>query len=313
MNGPHKSSGMASASDEEAGDLVAAATASFVHSQMNAQLGNSWDPTRSKDWDDQKPSQQCLLRIKRDIMNIYSEPPLGMCIVPEEDITRVHALITGPFDTPYEGGFFHFVIKFPPDYPIRPPRIKLMTTGDGSVRFNPNLYRSGKVCLSILGTWSGPAWSPAQSLSSVLMSIQSLMNEKPYHNEPGFEQERQPGDCQRYNECIRHETIRVAVCDMVEHPSKIIPAALQQVIQTSFPDFYEYYKTTVKDKMHLTGQRMQDPFGEKRGKYDYTALLQRLQAIRVKLAEQAMETTSDVESSGGSDMDNEPSETGLDS
>ena len=37
-------------------------------------------------------------------------------------------------------------------------------------------------------TWSGPAWSPAQSLSSVLISIQSLLNEKPYHNEPGFEQ-----------------------------------------------------------------------------------------------------------------------------
>ena len=37
-------------------------------------------------------------------------------------------------------------------------------------------------------TWSGPAWSPAQSVSSVLISIQSLMNEKPYHNEPGFEQ-----------------------------------------------------------------------------------------------------------------------------
>lgn len=35
-------------------------------------------------------------------------------------------------------------------------------------------------------TWSGPAWSPAQSLSSVLISIQSLLNEKPYHNEPGF-------------------------------------------------------------------------------------------------------------------------------
>ena len=37
-------------------------------------------------------------------------------------------------------------------------------------------------------TWSGPAWSPAQSLSSVLISIQSLLNENPYHNEPGFEQ-----------------------------------------------------------------------------------------------------------------------------
>ncbi|XP_070545954.1 ubiquitin-conjugating enzyme E2 Z-like isoform X1 [Ptychodera flava] len=138
-----------------------------------------------------------------DIMSIYNEPPPGMCVVPDkDDITKVHALITGPFDTPYECGFSHFLIRFPPDYPIRPPRVKLINTGDGKVRFNPNLYRNGKVCPSILGTWSGPAWSPAQSLSSVLISIQSLMNEKPYHNEPGFEQERQSGDDQRYNDCI---------------------------------------------------------------------------------------------------------------
>lgn len=41
-------------------------------------------------------------------------------------------------------------------------------------------------------TWTGPAWSPAQSISSVLISIQSLMTENPYHNEPGFEQVRNP-------------------------------------------------------------------------------------------------------------------------
>lgn len=64
---------------------------------------------------------------------------------------QIHALITGPFDTPYEGGFFYFVIRCPPDYPIRAPRVKLMTTGDNQVRFNPNLYKNGKVCLSILG------------------------------------------------------------------------------------------------------------------------------------------------------------------
>lgn len=40
------------------------------------------------------------------------------------------------------------------------------------------------VC-SILGTWEGPRWTPVHSISSVLLSIQSLMNEKPYHNEPG--------------------------------------------------------------------------------------------------------------------------------
>jgi ubiquitin-conjugating enzyme E2 Z len=51
---------------------------------------------------------------------IVSDPLPGVIAVPEEnDITKLHALITGPFDTPYEGGFFYFIIRCPPDYPIR--------------------------------------------------------------------------------------------------------------------------------------------------------------------------------------------------
>lgn len=47
----------------------------------------------------------------------------------------------------------------------------------------------------VCSTWTGPAWSPAQSISSVLISIQSLMTENPYHNEPGFEQVKTVGPC----------------------------------------------------------------------------------------------------------------------
>lgn len=248
-----------------------------------------WDPTASSDWDKEAPSNQCLLRIKRDIMTIYNEPPPGMFIVPDEkDMTKVHALITGPFDTPYEGGFFYFLLRCPPDYPIRPPRVKLVTTGDGRVRFNPNLYRSGKVCLSILGTWAGPAWSPAQSLSSVLISIQSLLNENPYFNEPGFEMERSPGDSTRYNEIIQHETLRVAVCDMLEettNDSRSCPDSLKKVMEKSFPEFYDYYDSTTRNKLHLTSQPMMDPFGVNRGVFDYTTITKRLQAIKANLEE----------------------------
>ena len=85
-------------------------------------------------------------------MSINNEPPPGIFVVPDEkDITTIHALIIGSFGTPYESGFFYFLVKFPPEYPIRPPRVKFMTTGAGTVRFNPNLYTCGKVCLSILG------------------------------------------------------------------------------------------------------------------------------------------------------------------
>ncbi|XP_026853741.2 ubiquitin-conjugating enzyme E2 Z [Electrophorus electricus] len=275
-------------------------------SQIHA---TSWDPTLSTDWDNEKASQQCILRIKRDIMSIYKEPPPGMFVVPDpHDMTKIHALITGPFDTPYEGGFFLFLFRCPPDYPIHPPRVKLITTGHNTVRFNPNFYRNGKVCLSILGTWTGPAWSPAQSISSVLISIQSLMTENPYHNEPGFEQERHPGDSKNYNECIRHETMRVAVCDMLE--GKVTcPEALWSVMEKSFLEYYDFYEGVCKERLHLQGQNMQDPFGEKRGRFDYQGLLARLAATHRRLREKC--PTEDNE--GDSDSDTSSSGTDPDS
>ncbi|XDV13533.1 hypothetical protein PO909_001920 [Leuciscus waleckii] len=275
-------------------------------SQIHA---TSWDPTLSTDWDNEKASQQCILRIKRDIMSIYKEPPPGMFVVPDpHDMTKIHALITGPFDTPYEGGFFLFLFRCPPDYPIHPPRVKLITTGHNTVRFNPNFYRNGKVCLSILGTWTGPAWSPAQSISSVLISIQSLMTENPYHNEPGFEQERHPGDSKNYNECIRHETMRVAVCDMLE--GKVpCPEALWSVMEKSFLEYYDFYEGVCKERLHLQGQNMQDPFGEKRGRFDYQGLLTHLRVIQRRLREKCPPEDND----GDSDSDTSSSGTDPDS
>ncbi|KAM8824942.1 ubiquitin-conjugating enzyme E2 Z [Synchiropus picturatus] len=272
----------------------------------------SWDPTSSADWDKEKTSQQCILRIKRDIMSIYKEPPPGMFVVPDpQDMTKIHALITGPFDTPYEGGFFLFLFRCPPDYPIHPPRVKLITTGHNTVRFNPNFYRNGKVCLSILGTWTGPAWSPAQSISSVLISIQSLMTENPYHNEPGFEQERHPGDSKNYNECIRHETMRVAVCDMLE--GKVpCPDALWAVMEKSFLEYYDFYEGVCKERLHLQGQNMQDPFGEKRGRFDYQGLLSRLSTTHRRIREKNLGGHNDEDSesdtsSSGTDPDSQGS------
>ena len=54
-------------------------------------------------------------------------------------------LITGPSDTPYANGCFEFDVFFPAEYPQGPMLINLMTTGQGLVRFNPNLYNDGKV------------------------------------------------------------------------------------------------------------------------------------------------------------------------
>ncbi|NXN99284.1 UBE2Z enzyme, partial [Rhinopomastus cyanomelas] len=62
---------------------AAAGAALLTHSAF-------WDPTVSGDWDNERPSPACLLRIKRDIMSIYKEPPPGMFVVPDpHDMTKV--------------------------------------------------------------------------------------------------------------------------------------------------------------------------------------------------------------------------------
>ena len=76
----------------------------------------------------------------------------------------VRGLITGPTGSPYAYGCFQFDCLFPQNYPAIPPLVKFCTTGGGTVRFNPNLYADGKVCLSLLGTWHGgdqsEKWDP---------------------------------------------------------------------------------------------------------------------------------------------------------
>ena len=74
--------------------------------------------------------------------------------------------MTGPTGTPYAGGLFFFDVLYPQDYPTDAPLMLLETTGGGRVRFSPNLYADGKVCLSLLGTWHGSEdekWHPDSS------------------------------------------------------------------------------------------------------------------------------------------------------
>ena len=94
-------------------------------------------------------------------------------------------LIIGPEDTIYFGGLYFFNIEFPINYPNIPPIITYRTSSN--IRIHPNIYINGKVCLSVLGTWKGPPWTASMDISSILLSLQSLLNNSPLTNEPGFE------------------------------------------------------------------------------------------------------------------------------
>ena len=102
----------------------------------------------------------------------------------DANMLKARSMIIGPAGTPYADCPLVYDIEYPKDYPHIPPKV-LFITSDGATRFHPNMYVDGKVCLSILGTWSGPKWSPALTTGSVMATIQSLLDENPLRNEPG--------------------------------------------------------------------------------------------------------------------------------
>jgi ubiquitin-protein ligase len=160
--------------------------------------------------------------------------------------------ISGPKDTPYENGIFEFHAAFPINYPTKEPYVLLNTTGKNTVRFNPNLYNCGKVCLSLLGTWSGQEnekWNPKTStFLQVLVSIQSLiLIEQPYFNEPGYEKRINTNEgkilSDNYNEPLKIATIKWAINDMIRNP----PNGMEEVIKEHFKfKKEEIIKTTTR-------------------------------------------------------------------
>ena len=127
----------------------------------------------------------------------------------EANMMTGKAMIVGPEDTPYEGCLLCFDINYPYDYPFSSPSVRI-TTSDGVTRFHPNLYIDGKVCLSILGTWRGPSWAPVMTISTVLTTIQSLLEANPIVNEPGHETLKLDGDDSRardYAQLVRYRLV----------------------------------------------------------------------------------------------------------
>ncbi len=173
------------------------------------------------------PPQSKIIRLAQEFADISTALPIEhtnaiFVRCDENRVDLLKAVIMGASDTPYAHGAFEFDIFFEDTYPNFPPKVNLITTGSCQVRFNPNLYACGKVCLSLLGTWRGNAsenWDPKLStLLQVLVSIQAIiMSDDVYFNEPGFESEAGTKEGQDKNEAysniVRYCNIQYAMID----------------------------------------------------------------------------------------------------
>ena len=120
-----------------------------------------------------RPTGQ-IKRIMQEIARLQASLPDGIFVrYASSRPDKMKVLIIGPRDTPYENGLFEFDLYCDSSFPSLPPKMLLRTTGGGKVRFNPNLYNTGMVCLSLLGTWAGEPWTAKSTLLQILVSIQA--------------------------------------------------------------------------------------------------------------------------------------------
>eukprot|EP01128_Nolandella_sp_AFSM9_P008983 TRINITY_DN5623_c0_g1_i1.p1 TRINITY_DN5623_c0_g1~~TRINITY_DN5623_c0_g1_i1.p1 ORF type:complete len:223 (+),score=33.79 TRINITY_DN5623_c0_g1_i1:19-687(+) len=115
-------------------------------------------------------SPDCRRRLQREIRAIQRDPPPHILARPNAaNILEWHYIITGPADSPYAKGEYHGKIKFPSNYPHRPPSIFMLTP---SGRFQVNQ----RLCLS-MSDYHPETWNPMWSVSSVLIGLMSFMLE----------------------------------------------------------------------------------------------------------------------------------------
>ncbi|KAJ3783382.1 hypothetical protein GGU10DRAFT_361067 [Lentinula aff. detonsa] len=142
-----------------------------------------------------QPSRQFMSRMNREYRILMNSLPENILVRAYEDrADLVRSLIIGPSNTPYQDCPFVIdwhLVEYPQSAPVA--HFHSLTNGNG--RVNPNLYEEGKVCLSILNTWTGDrneSWDASRSsLLQALVSIQGLvLVREPWFCEPAYEKLR---------------------------------------------------------------------------------------------------------------------------
>lgn len=120
---------------------------------------------------DHKTAQRRLMQDYRTFQqNMAEGTSSDITAVPVDgDFFHWHAVISGPCDTPWEGGLFKLDLLFGDDYPFSPPKVRFRTKDV----FHPNVYVDGNICMDTLKS----SWQSSLNLEALLISIQSLLSD----------------------------------------------------------------------------------------------------------------------------------------
>ena len=179
----------------------------------------------------------------------------------DEQMNKMRVLITGPDNTPYDSGVYLFDVYCNSNYPLSPPKMYMINTGN--VRQNPNLYANGKVCLSLLGTWEGGSkgegWGSHSTLTQLFVSVQSqILHNNPFWNEPGHEgcsEEKQTV----YRQYVRYYNMKHAMINIIQSVKSGNYSELSEVILTHFRLKKNYILETCKKWCDASENYVQGP------------------------------------------------------
>lgn len=231
-------------------------------------------------------SKETIKRLSRDIRENLQHPLSSNGIYykhSDTDLLSGIAMIIGPENTPYHNGFFFFNFKFPIDYPYTPPTVTFISPGY-NVRFHPNFYRNGKVCVSILNTWHGEQWSSCYSLNNILTTLLSMfIHNSPLLLEPIFNESdiKQQTD---YNNVIHHATINSCICDFLNNTPnyETVYPIFNEICTKHFLEHYQEIITAVtSSKKNIT--RIHIPVYDMKYKIDYSRLFVQLKFLYNRL------------------------------
>jgi ubiquitin-conjugating enzyme E2 Z len=169
-----------------------------------------------------------------------------------------YAMIIGPTETPYFGGYYFFELNYPANYPYSPPHIIYCTNAE-KIRFNPNLYTNGKVCLSLLNTWKGEQWTSCQTISSVLLTLCTVLIKNPLLNEPGIRKEHH--DFNKYNTIIQYKNIDIAILQILQKKTGV------------FLEQFQVFDSEIKENFKRNANKIREYLEEIKSKHPEPTLL----------------------------------------
>ena len=145
-----------------------------------------------------------IQRLNKELEDLQNSPPANCSAgVIGDDIYNWQATIMGPEGSPYQGGIFYLRIEFPLDYPFKPPKIVFTTK-----IYHCNINMSGGICLDILKE----QWSPALTISKVLLSICSMLDDQNPDDPLMLDAAKlYIHDREKFNEIAQNYTLKYAV------------------------------------------------------------------------------------------------------